>query len=562
VLAPVTWLELELAALLLVLAAALGTGWGRSRALRCPARALAHLARRPARAPAAAAALALLLAAALSLARPPVPAVHDEFSYLLAADTFARGRLANPPHPLYEHFETFHVIQRPSYASKYPPVQGLFLALGQRLGSPIAGAWLATGLAAAALTWMLQGFVPRRFAALGGLLFAVHPTFQVMWGQSFWGGAPAVLGSALLLGALPRLLAQPRAGAALALALGATVLANTRPYEGLLACLAALPVLSVALSRGGHPLRRWLRAAAPAAALLAAVAGGTAYSNWRTTGDPLRTAYQVHQDTYAVAPLFLFSSPRPTPSYSSPVLERFYRDWELGPFLEQSSLAGILGYKAPRLFGSWVFLLGFNLSLPVVAGLASARPRRGLWVGLALLGYLAGVSLVTWLQPHYFAVALPLVWLLLVQGLRRLRAWRRPGRRGRVVVAGVVGLQVLACANLAASQLRAPRDGWPYTRARLVEELEARPGRHLVLVRYAAGHDPLVEWVYNGADLEADRVVFARELGPVRDRRLLEHYRDRQAWLLLADAAPPRLVAHPARRGGPQGPSGPRPLAP
>src|SRR5687767_6268667 len=100
----------------------------------------------------------------------PPPNTPDEFAFLLAADTFAKGRLTNPRHELWEHVETLHVLVTPTYSSKYPPALGLALALGQVIWKPVVGAWLVTGLAAAATTWMLRAWVPPRWAVIGGLL--------------------------------------------------------------------------------------------------------------------------------------------------------------------------------------------------------------------------------------------------------------------------------------------------------------------------------------------------------------------------------------------------------
>ena len=93
--------------------------------------------------------IAALASRALLLPVLPIrqPIVTDEYSYLLAADTFAAGRLTNPTHPMWVHFESMHILERPTYAAMHHAAQGVILAAGQVLaGHPWAGVYVSVAV--------------------------------------------------------------------------------------------------------------------------------------------------------------------------------------------------------------------------------------------------------------------------------------------------------------------------------------------------------------------------------------------------------------------------------
>ena len=506
------------------------------------------LARRRTLGIAAVGGLAFVLAMGTSLLRWPVPTVHDEFSYLLAADTFVRGRLSNPPYPMWEHFETFHVIQQPTYASKYPPGQGLVLALGRILsGRPEVGLWLSMGLCAAAICWMLQGWMPGRWALLGGLLVACHAKFQFEWTQGYWGGNLAMIGGALVLGGYPRLVRRCRVRDALAMAAGLAILANSRPFEGLAASLPVAWAVCVWLLRDKRFSWRvkLLRAILPVGIVLTATAGMMARYNTAVTGRAGTMPYQVYEETYSGAPVLLWQSQRLAAEYRHKVMADFYHGLVQQMFDQQRTMAGYLTIKGCEFTRAAHDLLGFPLIFLIAAAPCVTGHRRTRLATTTVGAALVATAVSVWTQAHYLAPAAPALLLVAVQAIRHLLAASGPERTAKTVLPYALVLShFLVFGVYGTLHLVTPQSNPVARKAELQAQLEEMPATHLVIVRYRPDHKVPYEWVYNDADVDTSSVVWARSMGERADQRLVEYFRGRRIWLLDADEPSPRLAPY------------------
>jgi hypothetical protein len=475
----------------------------------------------------------------------PPPRIHDEFSNLLLADTLAHGRLSNPSHPFWVHFESIHIIHQPTYASKYPPGQGAVLAAGQVFfGQPIIGVWLVTALACSATCWMLRAWLRPGWALLGGIVAALHPTL-LAWSQGYWGGSLAVLGGALLLGAVRRMATGPRVRDSFLAALGIAILANTRPFEGMILCLVTLVVLVPRLFGPERVAFRVLlgRILAPLGLVLTLTAAGMGYYNWRVTGTALRMPYQVHEATYGVAPLFLWQTPNAEPAYRHRELRDFQVGWTLHTYEEQCSIKGVLSgalAKTATWFHSALPLLALQLSL-----LALPWLRRDPWMRQAfwmIVLFQAALLCETWTHAHYAAPIASLVLAVILQGMRRIWLCRWQAKSlGRVLVRASLLISLASLFPFCFELTQINRRGWHVQRDHILRHLTEADGRHLIVVHYGIHHSPHEEWVYNEADIDTAKVVWARDMGPEENQGLINYFKDRLIWRLEADEETPRL---------------------
>jgi hypothetical protein len=525
-------------------------------------RAFAPLAKHPVLAFVTVGISALLLRLSILPAFPiPLPFVPDDFSFLLAADTFAHGHLTNPTPAMWTHFESIHITMQPTYMSMYFPAQGLVLAAGKLLfGQPWFGLLISSACMCAAICWMLQAWMPARWALLGGIIAIVHLGLFSYWINTYHAaGCLGAAAGALILGALPRILRKPRLRYTIAMGAGIAVLGIARPYECLLLCIPVFFVLIrwFTTDRNRPSPRALVRLAALPLLLVIASASWLAYYDDRAFGNPLTLPYTVNRAEYAIAPYYVWQAARPEPAYRHQAMRDYYLKTEVEVYNRFHSIPGfflgafVKATAAVLFFGGFAFLpLAFMLRRVFLD-----RRLRFLVLCVAIL--LAGMLIENFLVLHYLAPFTAALYAIGLQAMRHMRLWS-PG--GRPVGRALVRLTVTVCVVMVGLRLyKGPfrlqvtefppawnvswygPDHFGVERAKVEAELENLPGNQLVIVRYGSTHIPFNEWVYNAADIDGSKVVWAREMDSADNSELIHYYKDRQVWLVQPDALPPTV---------------------
>jgi hypothetical protein len=530
-------------------------------------RALGRLARRRGLAVAVVGITELLLRLALLPLCPiPKPFIPDDFSFLLAGDTFASGRLTNPTPAMWTHFETVHVSMQPTYMSMYFPAQGLVLAAGKVLfGNPWFGLLCVNALLCAAICWALQAWLPPGWALLGGFLAVLRLGLFSYWINTYTGGAAiAALGGALVFGAFPRLMKDVRVRDGVLLALGIVVLVLSRPYEGLLLCFPVAVVLGRWTLFGKNrpaPAVLIRRAALPLVVLIAGAAWMADY-DYRAFGNPLTLPYTLNRATYAVAPYWIWQSPRPEPAYRHPVMRDFYVKQELPVVTNYHTVAGFVVQNIFKPVNLLRFYAGFALLAPLLMLCRTLKDKRTRFFVVGGLVLMAGMFIELVSLPHYVAPFTVALYAIGLQCMRHLRLW---ALGDRPVGLGIVRALVVTCIAMAglrawAQPLHLELANWPPSawtanwygpgelgepRARVLADLERQPGKQLVIVRYSRDHNPVWEWVYNAANIENSKVIWAREMDAANNLELIRYYKDRKVWLVQPDLNPVSVSPYP-----------------
>ena len=489
----------------------------------------------------------------------PVFNYHDEFSHLLSADTFLQGRVSNAPPVEAESLETFDELMVPKYISKYPPCQGLVLAFGKKIFEhPAFGVWISVALMCMAVYWMLYGWMPRRWALIGGLVNVIQFGIFSYWSQGYCGGAIAAMGGALFFGSIPRILKNQRIIDLVCFCLGVALLVFSGPSEDILwISLFAFVALSRKLSWRNIDLSLVVRkSAVPVSIGVMAIVILAGTYNSCVTGNPFRSPSTVYEQQFSSVPRFIWEPLKPSIGINNPQMARYDQE-NIKHYLDKRSLKGFfrtLYQDLIKVFSFYFWSLIGVVSL-AMAAVFYINGRRAVYTEAGVFVLCVMLSCHSYpAEALQYAFLTPVAVLLMSSGLMILSRLRlRSQHIGLAIVMGILAYSIaMGCINVRGQKVFSSfcretktdllSRNFMMTRERLQYFLDHQEGKFLVIVTYLPGHHDRWEWVYNETDVENAKVVWARDLGPQRNAELISHYEDRQLCQIQVvdnDADPP-----------------------
>jgi len=283
------------------------------------------------------------------------------------------------------------------------------------------------------------------------------------------------------------------------------------------------------------PALRWrslAKAAVPAAVVLLPAIALSLLQNKQVTDSWTTLPYDLSRYQYGVPTDFSWRA-NPQPHRELTREQQFQYKMQTsfrpsGPETIQTYLQR-LEYRVR--FYRFFFLPALYVALPFF--FSALRQFRFVWVALTLLLFSLGVNFYPFFEVHYLGALTCLFVLVSVTALDRINA-------------DAARLIVYVC--LAHFMFWYGRSFFdqpaPARRAAIDRQLAQSSGQQLVFVRYWPQHIFQDEWVYNAADIDHARVVWARDLGSSEDQKLMRYYPGRSAWLLEPDAMPPKLTRY------------------
>jgi hypothetical protein len=324
---------------------------------------------------------------------------------------------------------------------------------------------------------------------------------------------------------------------------GLFLLANSRPLEGFLFSIPFLFALASLLIRSPLPGRQLLtRIVIPGVLLLGVIAVWMLFYNWRGTGHALTMPYMLNQVTYHVSRPFFFQKMYPPAHYNHPEMRAFYMFHELPDVIHSHTLWGIEFLLAQNFFIYYIFLVWPFLLLLVPGVILAARSRElRVVLGATLLMTLGLLPQIWPAHGHYAAPAAGALLLIVLNALRALGATSQPiwyRYFARAIVFAIFFWMLVPLADrmwnpyafdipVARPDNNIPRQ---IQRETLKSRLDQIPGQHLVLVHYNSHDIPSQDWIYNCANIDASKIVWARDMGREGNEELLRYYPTRQAW--------------------------------